>query len=481
MYFWLGCFVTIYCCGIEKSVNAVDPQIVNALLMESLKNHLVQACEGEKTTLHCPRNTHILVTNTFYGRLVPSSEFCTPANPSNVAVEDTSCDVIEAHSKVLDVCRNKRRCNLSVEPSFFERDPCPNTSKYLQISYKCRPVSFDDRTFCDGSTMQLNCKINKRIAIYSAVYGRTLNDQAMHCTPYTPILQDCTVDVLSQLLYECHAQTECAVAVDEQTFGNPCPMGVTKHLSLIFMCVSDEVFTEAAINGDLEAMMDITKEINVGGRKSYASKGFFRENSSNMATIIQNYADEQRGVIRTALVKKKNGKQTEDIPHIGHDHVASDVALLEKNVAAMGVQYGWDGWDHEKQKERTNAIVIARDLLLIIDLVERNKEKAILFASVGIAVGIFVLLVMCIACHCVQSKQPIENQRKRLTNSTKCSSLVESYRLSPNNNDSSLFFDSERRAGFDLCDLMSDGQSYTRLSQVSSLPLQRIPPMNHYS
>lgn len=45
-------------------------------MIESLKNNLVQACDGEKITLHCPRNTHILIQTAFYGRLVPSVELC---------------------------------------------------------------------------------------------------------------------------------------------------------------------------------------------------------------------------------------------------------------------------------------------------------------------------------------------------------------------------------------------------------------------
>lgn len=47
---------------------------------------------------------------------------------------------------------------------------------------------------------------------------------------------DCTVDVLAKLLPECHAQTECAVTISDEHFGNPCAIGVNKYLNLIFMC-----------------------------------------------------------------------------------------------------------------------------------------------------------------------------------------------------------------------------------------------------
>lgn len=67
-------------------------------MLESLKNNLVQACENEKITLHCPRNTHILVENSFYGRLVPSSELCPVSGSEMAKNEDTSCDVADAHT-----------------------------------------------------------------------------------------------------------------------------------------------------------------------------------------------------------------------------------------------------------------------------------------------------------------------------------------------------------------------------------------------
>lgn len=66
-------------------------------------------------------------------------------------------------------------------------------------------VSFDDQNFCEGSNMQLSCKQNKRLAIYSAQYGRTVNGQAMHCTPNTPVAKgwanSCLVSYLPFYLY----------------------------------------------------------------------------------------------------------------------------------------------------------------------------------------------------------------------------------------------------------------------------------------
>ncbi|KAH7728765.1 Protein EVA-1 a [Aphelenchoides avenae] len=171
---------------------AFKSDIVEALMVESLRNNLVQACDNEKITLHCPRNTHIMLENVFYGRLVPSNELCPVGGISgaSIADEDTSCDVSEARMKISELCRNKRKCRIHVKASFFDRDPCPSTSKYLQISYKCKPISFEDQNFCEGSTMQLSCKQNKRLSVYSAHYGRTVNGQAMHCALGDPVRED---------------------------------------------------------------------------------------------------------------------------------------------------------------------------------------------------------------------------------------------------------------------------------------------------
>uniref|UniRef100_A0AC35FTW0 SUEL-type lectin domain-containing protein n=1 Tax=Panagrolaimus sp. PS1159 TaxID=55785 RepID=A0AC35FTW0_9BILA len=84
-------------------------------------------------------------------------------------------------AKITELCRNKRKCRIIVKSNFFENDPCPSTSKYLQISYKCKPISFEDQNFCEGSQMQLSCKQNKRLSIYSANYGRIANGQMMQC------------------------------------------------------------------------------------------------------------------------------------------------------------------------------------------------------------------------------------------------------------------------------------------------------------
>uniref|UniRef100_A0A914SD12 SUEL-type lectin domain-containing protein n=1 Tax=Parascaris equorum TaxID=6256 RepID=A0A914SD12_PAREQ len=80
-------------------------------------------CDGEKITLHCPRNTHILIENTFYGRLVPSTELCPSTAPNTFTLEDTSCDIAEAHASQMHL--RKMNTLRTTEPP-EKRERCQN-------------------------------------------------------------------------------------------------------------------------------------------------------------------------------------------------------------------------------------------------------------------------------------------------------------------------------------------------------------------
>uniref|UniRef100_A0A915CCU5 SUEL-type lectin domain-containing protein n=3 Tax=Parascaris univalens TaxID=6257 RepID=A0A915CCU5_PARUN len=432
-----------------------DVEMRHTLMMESLKNNLVQACDGEKITLHCPRNTHILIENTFYGRLVPSTELCPSTAPNTFTLEDTSCDIAEAHAKVLEQCRNKRKCKIVVKPSFFDRDPCPNTSKYLQISYKCKPISFDDQNFCEGSNMQLSCKQNKRLAIYSAQYGRTVNGQAMHCTPNTPVAKDCVMDVLGRLLHECHAQTECSLAVNDHFFGNPCPYGVHKYLSLIFMCVNDEIFSEAAVKGNLETM----KEISKGLGPIVPQRALIEEVRDQRPPAKDEPPEGKHKVLYTS-------KTNNDAAYVPGPAAPSVKVSTDEPI---GVRPSKDG---EFKEGTANALGIVHDILLLVDYIQRNKEKAALYTALGAATGIILLLSACITMQCLSKRRQKVEQRLQVAKSTEFSSLIDSNQTSP------MFVDTDSRTCFDMGDLTHNGQSFMRFSQLTP---PRVPPNIYYS
>nr|CAD2129281.1 unnamed protein product [Meloidogyne enterolobii] len=282
----------------------IRSELVEALLTDSLRLRLIQACQNDRVNLQCPKNTYISPHNAFFGRLVPSSELC--PFTSNLKIkenfggkEDTSCDFAETLSRITDLCRAKRKCRLKVEPEVFgEKDPCPNTGKYLQIGYKCTPVSFEDQNFCEGQQTRLGCARGQRLSIYSAHYGRSSNGQQTYCggkgqqkqegnvrnnKNVRQLSNDCLLDVLPQIASHCHAQPWCSFQVNDYFLGNPCQQqqNTLKYLSVIFACVDEEVFSEGALSGRLEAMGQLKKELDSFQRQNNNSNNLIPQKSTN--------------------------------------------------------------------------------------------------------------------------------------------------------------------------------------------------------
>uniref|UniRef100_A0AAX7T881 SUEL-type lectin domain-containing protein n=1 Tax=Astatotilapia calliptera TaxID=8154 RepID=A0AAX7T881_ASTCA len=109
---------------------------LSVYLHSILKNHTAHACEGEILIIKCPSRTSVAILSAFYGRRVPSQHLCPPASTNTTAEEDTECT---SSVKVLSECQDRRSCHIPVLSPVFGQDPCPLTTKYLLVSYKCRP------------------------------------------------------------------------------------------------------------------------------------------------------------------------------------------------------------------------------------------------------------------------------------------------------------------------------------------------------
>uniref|UniRef100_A0A3Q3H2S5 SUEL-type lectin domain-containing protein n=1 Tax=Labrus bergylta TaxID=56723 RepID=A0A3Q3H2S5_9LABR len=88
------------------------------------------ACEGDTLIIKCPSRTSVSVLSAFYGRRVPNQYLCPSAN-TNMTVEE--------ESELVSECQDRRSCHIPVFSPVFGQDPCPLTSKYLLVAYKCRP------------------------------------------------------------------------------------------------------------------------------------------------------------------------------------------------------------------------------------------------------------------------------------------------------------------------------------------------------
>uniref|UniRef100_A0A0N5A1W8 SUEL-type lectin domain-containing protein n=1 Tax=Parastrongyloides trichosuri TaxID=131310 RepID=A0A0N5A1W8_PARTI len=406
----------------------VSQKTIDTLMLESLKNNQVLACENEKITLSCPKNTHIVITHSFFGRLIPSTELCPAPKNYILGKEDTACDVPEADMRLKELCEGKRKCRITVKPSFVDRDPCPETSKYLQMSYKCKPISFEDQHFCEGTQLQLTCKSSKRLSIYSASWGRNMNGvgstkctsnfKNMNDNGVTGVDNDCLVDVLPQVLQECHAKSNCAMAVNDYFFGSPCKHGVQKSLSIVYMCVNDEVFSDAAIKGQLETMNVMRKEFK---EKQDAESIASQEDDDD------DYVDEDYDKINTNV---KLPKQEINIVNSNANNEIifqrDEPILNEKEYHHVDTEDYKTDDKHVIYKESNivlttespDAIIIVKEFYAFVDFIKNNQERCLLYFGISVAVAI-ILILLAFICYYTKKSHSLEKEKMLVSNSSK--------------------------------------------------------------
>ncbi|CAI4226531.1 unnamed protein product [Auanema sp. JU1783] len=423
----------------DTSANHVIPnghrqKVIEALINESLRSHQVTACDGEKVTLHCPRNTHIMVEAGFYGRVVPESQLC----PSRIADKksvgyDSSCDVIQAHSKLSEICDKKRKCNVYVDTTTFEDDPCPSTSKYLQMSYKCRPISYDSESFCSDTEMHLECREGRRLAIYSATYGRQANSDNSHCSTKSSRVpqKECLTDVLPSVIGSCHAQESCTLHVSDEKFKNPCPKDVSAQLNILFMCLNEEIFSEDAINGELQSLLEYKKYFTEGSGNLEMDKGIDEEEEEVEGdSDVEEWENEKEDF--NQLVK-------EDVPDI-IEEVTSDSVLevLEKKVPEMNNDAEYDSVktrnvvneaaevQNDDEMVSPNLVGVVHDILLVGEYLKQNKEKVLVCFVFAVVSALILILTACIIQKCSSgSKSKSQRKPKRVRYSIERSQLLD--------------------------------------------------------
>uniref|UniRef100_A0A8C1I768 Eva-1 homolog C (C. elegans) n=1 Tax=Cyprinus carpio TaxID=7962 RepID=A0A8C1I768_CYPCA len=207
-------------------------------LFRIIKSQSAQACDGDLLLLRCPRHSTITIQSAFYGqRTCITLPKC--SRKENVLTHSLY--------KVLSECQGHRNCQFLVNHQVFGRDPCPGTPKYLHVSYKCKPTEHKKRISCEGDRLLLHCKYPKVLNIYSAVYGRQLEEEDLcPSEKQEPPPFDClfhgAVDVVSNI---CYGKQRCLFTVDEEHFKNPCPPGTKKYITVLYACVPQSLLKEA--------------------------------------------------------------------------------------------------------------------------------------------------------------------------------------------------------------------------------------------
>ncbi|XP_072901186.1 protein eva-1 homolog C isoform X2 [Hemitrygon akajei] len=227
-----------------KEMNASG--IFSGYLSKVLRSHTEQACDGSHVMLHCPRDTTISIQSAFYGRKVPSSLLCPDLNSRNTVEENLNCTAPTTLQKILDECQDQQSCQVLVNRQVFGLDPCPGTSKYLLVSYKCKPKEYKSKLACEGKELEIRCRNSALINIYSATYGRMSNgNQVCPSNLKLPDIECLSHTALEVVATSCHGKQNCKIVVSSHDFGDPCLPGMQKYLSVIYICVSKVLLQEA--------------------------------------------------------------------------------------------------------------------------------------------------------------------------------------------------------------------------------------------
>ncbi|KAK5858554.1 hypothetical protein PBY51_002686 [Eleginops maclovinus] len=214
-------------------------------LSRIITSHSAQACDGQPLRLHCPRHSTISIQSAFYGS--GEAKLCRPDPDPLLRGHNHSCSALTTLQKILSECQSHRDCQLPVNHLLFGKDPCPGTTKYLHVDYKCKPTEHKKHVMCEGETMTLRCRPPKVLIIYAAVYGRSLG-QTYTCPSHLtrpPQFECLNHEAVHLVSKSCYSKHKCSVVVGNQTFRDPCFPGTRKYLSVVYSCVPQTLLREA--------------------------------------------------------------------------------------------------------------------------------------------------------------------------------------------------------------------------------------------
>nr|BAI53114.1 unnamed protein product [Triatoma dimidiata] len=123
-------------------------------------------CEHETLFLSCPKGYVINVLTALNGKKV--AKYCN--QPGN---HRSDCEVGNALNIMKFSCNRIQICRVKAKNNVFA-DPCSNTRKYLEVTYRC--VEEDDEILssvaCEKEKLMINCTDGNHLWIINALYGR---------------------------------------------------------------------------------------------------------------------------------------------------------------------------------------------------------------------------------------------------------------------------------------------------------------------
>ncbi|KRZ97355.1 Protein eva-1 [Trichinella sp. T8] len=247
---------------------------------KSLRLREKSFCEEEKMVLKCPPHTQISLDKVFFGHSSETFQICRHLlnkapkqentfsqlqqqnrrikrkfeNKLNPALISKYCLAVDAYSKLVEICQNKRRCLIKQSSYLHNLSNCTrDITKHLHVAYRCRPSQFNGEFYCENEEMKITCQQKHRIAVYAAVYGSVPPHGSGNCQKTArDIYFDCSTDVLPIVAEQCHAKKECQLTVKRSLFLSRlhfpiCPETLNRQLVVTFICVDEIVFTDATL------------------------------------------------------------------------------------------------------------------------------------------------------------------------------------------------------------------------------------------
>ena len=87
------------------------------------------ACSGSTMSLSCSSPTIIRIDSAVYGHY--DSIVCSGPDYTTNCHQDGDFDIVD------DLCSGEESCDINVGIDTFGSDPCPNSQKYLDLTYTC--------------------------------------------------------------------------------------------------------------------------------------------------------------------------------------------------------------------------------------------------------------------------------------------------------------------------------------------------------
>ncbi|XP_044006603.1 protein eva-1 isoform X3 [Aphidius gifuensis] len=245
-----------------------------AILSDTLKTYQKAACDEETMSLRCPPGTSISLTIARYGRIsdinagkcnnawLPSAQSTSSTNNSCALPQALQYSLLQT---VVEICQKKRNCKFNTSPKSLQNDPCPSLPKYIEVAYKCRPYEFRSKVACENDAVNLMCFPGKRVAIYSASFGRTEYESLQCPQPHGVKEETCNSQHATGVVMKmCHGKRKCSVIANGSTFDDTCKPDTRTYLKIIYTCVPRNVMREDLAGDEESDEKDLVPEFDEG-------------------------------------------------------------------------------------------------------------------------------------------------------------------------------------------------------------------------